>query len=267
LTVPQVSEKIGSGATPRGGSSVYLSKRVNYCLVRSQNVFDRYFDTSGLAYIADSDANLLKGARVQPGDVLLNITGDGITFARACLAPASILPACVNQHVAILRLNESKCIPGYLLSYLVHPITKNYIESFNSGGSRRAVTKGHIESFEIPLPPLSEQRAISHILGTLDDKIELNRRMNETLESIARAVFQSWFVDFDPVHTKADGRQQVGMDTETAALFPDSFQQSELGLIPTGWTVNNLGEVTATLRRGISPAYTEEGGILVLEDV
>jgi type I restriction enzyme S subunit len=77
--------------------------------------------------------------------------------------------------------------------------------------------------------------AIAHILGTLDDKIELNRRMNETLEAMARVLFKSWFVDFDPVRAKMEGRQPHGMDAETAALFPDAFEESELGEIPKGW--------------------------------
>ncbi len=88
---------------------------------------------------------------------------------------------------------------------------------------------------EVGLPPLGEQRRIAHILGTLDDKIELNRRMNETLEAMARALFKSWFVDFDPVRVKAEGRQPSGMDAETAKLFPSEFEESELGLIPRGW--------------------------------
>jgi len=89
----------------------------------------------------------------------------------------------------------------------------------------------------ITLPPIEEQRAIASVLGALDDKIELNRRMNETLEALARAIFTSWFVDFDPVRARAEGRQPVGMDAETAALFPDSFEDSPLGPIPSGWQV------------------------------
>jgi type I restriction enzyme S subunit len=167
--------------------------------VRSQNVFDRRFDRDGLAFITDEQAEGLRGAALKPGDILLNITGDGITFARACLVPNEILPACVNQHVSIVRLDPSRADAGYVLAFLTHPDVKPYIESFNAGGSRRAVTKGHIESFRLPLPPLTEQRAIAHILGALDDKIELNHRMNETLEAMARALFKSWFVVFDAV--------------------------------------------------------------------
>jgi len=97
-------------------------------------------------------------------------------------------------------------------------------------------------SLEFPLPPLPEQQAIARILGTLNDKIELNRSMNETLEAMARSIFKSWFVDFDPVQAKAEGREPAGMDAETAALFPDDFDETEMGMVPKGWKVGKLGE-------------------------
>jgi type I restriction enzyme S subunit len=96
-----------------------------------------------------------------------------------------------------------------------------------------------LRSINVSIPPLSEQRAVAHILGTLDDKIELNRRMNETLEAIARRLFQSWFVDFDPVRAKAEGRD-TGLPKDLADLFPDSFEDSELGEIPKGWDWGTL---------------------------
>src|SRR5258708_16722178 len=105
----------------------------------------------------------------------------------------------------------------------------------------------------ITLPSVREQRSIAHILGTIDDKIELNRRMNETLEAMARALFKSWFVDFDPVRAKAEGRQPSGMDAETAALFPDALEASALGLAPTGWEVTSL-DTLATFTKGVSYA-------------
>jgi type I restriction enzyme S subunit len=245
----EITTKIGSGATPTGGEDSYLPERMRFALIRSQNVFDRHFDSTGLAFISDEQASRLQGVVLQPGDLLLNITGDGITFSRVCAVPVDVLPACVNQHVAIVRVNGAVADPGYVLSYLTHPAVKSYIESFNAGGSRRAITKGHIESFEIALPPLAEQRAIAHILGTLDDKIELNRQMNETLEAMARTIFKSWFVDFDPVCAKAEGCQPARMDVETAALFPDAFEDSTLGKRPKGWYVGPLGGILE-LKRG-----------------
>lgn len=157
------------------------------------------------------------------------------------------LPACVNQHVSIVRANPSFVDPDYLVAYLAHPSTKGYIESFNAGGSRRAITKGHIESFQLPLPPLNEQRQIGAMLRTIDRKIELNRRMNETLGAIAREIFQSWFVSFDPVRAKAAGRDP-DLPKDISDLFPDSFQQSELGDIPLGWLIVSLITVGQTSR-------------------
>ncbi len=117
------------------------------------------------------------------------------------------------------------------------------LEAAGGGGSVYTnVSKSRFEEIELTLPPLPEQKAIAAVLGALDDKIELNRRMNATLEAMARALFQSWFVDFDPVRAKLDGRQPIGMDKATAALFSDSFQDSPIGHIPGGWDIRPLAE-------------------------
>ena len=115
-----------------------------------------------------------------------------------------------------------------------------------------SLNQGTIERVPIVLPPIGEQRAIAHILGTLDDKIELNRRMNETLEAIARALFKSWFVDFDPVRAKSEGRDP-GLPPHLADLFPDSFEDSELSEIPKGWRVGRFGDVAENPRRQVEP--------------
>jgi type I restriction enzyme S subunit len=108
------------------------------------------------------------------------------------------------------------------------------------GSAQPFISQGDARNLVVAYPPLTEQRAIAHILGTLDDKIELNRRMNETLEAMARAIFKSWFVDFDPVRAKAEGRKPFGMDAATAALFPASFDDSSLGKIPKGWVIRDF---------------------------
>jgi type I restriction enzyme S subunit len=255
-----ICTKIGSGATPRGGEEFYKPERSRFALVRSQNVFDRHFETMGLAFISDDQADRLQSVVLQPGDLLLNITGDGITFSRCCIIPNHILPACVNQHVAIIRVDPGIADPGYILAYLTHTSVKSYIESFNAGGSRRAITKGHIESFRIPLPPLEEQRSIAHILGTLDDKIELNRRMNETLEEIAGALFKSWFIDFWPVRANAEGRKPVGFGPSDVHILSTSMVESSLGLVPKGWKICTWGDlVTLEYGKSLSGYNTQDG--------
>jgi len=142
---------------------------------------------------------------------------------------------------------------------------KNFdFSDHNSGSAQPSLNRNYIHPLRVHIPPLAEQRAIAHILGTLDDKIELNRKMNETLEAMARALFKSWFVDFDPVRAKAAGRQPSGMDAETAKLFPSEFVESELGLIPRGWRVRPLRDLTSYLSRGIGPSYVDAGGVCVL---
>lgn len=112
------------------------------------------------------------------------------------------------------------------------------------GSAQPLMTQGGLKVVPAIAPPPPEQKAIAHILGTLDDKIELNRRMNATLEAMVLALFQSWFVDFDPVRANLDGRQPAGLDTATAALFPAHFQESPLGHIPQGWEVKTADDVS-----------------------
>ena len=177
MTLGDVCTKIGSGATPTGGRDVYLEEGL-YTLIRSQNVYNDGFHREGLVFIGDHHADELKNVEVFEKDVLLNITGDSV--ARVCQVASDVLPARVNQHVAIIRPDSLNLDSGYLRYFLVSPEMQTMLLSWaGSGGTRNALTKGMIESLEIPLPPLSEQRAIAHVLETLDDKIELDRRMND----------------------------------------------------------------------------------------
>ncbi len=189
-----VCSKIGSGATPRGGSGVYL-EHGEIALIRSQNIHNDGFHHDGITYLTEEHAAELANVEVDERDVLLNITGDSV--ARSCQVDAGVLPARVNQHVAIIRPDPAVLWPRFLRYYLVSPVMQAEMLSLaGAGATRNALTKGMIELFEVPAPAdIDEQRAIARILGTLDDKIELNRRMNDTLEAMARAIFKSWFVD------------------------------------------------------------------------
>jgi len=258
IRLGDICTKIGSGATPRGGSEVYVESGP-YALIRSQNIYNDGFHRDGLAYIDDQHATELANVEVLAGDVLLNITGDSV--ARACQVDSGVLPARVNQHVAIIRPDGTKLDPRFLRYFLVSPDMQSKLLSWaGSGGTRNALTKSMIESFEVLAPEdISEQRAIAHILGALDDKIELNRRMNETLEAMARALFKSWFVDFDPVRAKAEGRDP-GLLKHIAKFFPDRFEESELGEIPAGWQIRGLDEIARFLNGLALQKYPPKDG-------
>ena len=126
------------------------------------------------------------------------------------------------------------------------------------GSANPSLNRNHVHPIRVRWPPLPEQQAIAYILGTLDDKIELNRRMNETLEAMARAIFKSWFVDFDPVRAKLEGRQPPGLSPELAGLFPDSFEDSELGEIPKGWRAGCVSDVGQSARDVVKPAEVDK---------
>jgi len=229
----EVCSKIGSGATPRGGKESYLSNGP-YSLIRSQNVLDFFFSNEGLAFINETQAGELNNVEIMERDILLNITGDSV--ARVCQVPKTLLPARVNQHVIIIRPNAETISPEYLKYYLLNPAFKNYMLGMASvGATRNALTKGMVENFEIEHSDLPTQTRIASILSALDDKIELNRQTNATLEAIAQALFKEWFVQFN---------------------FPGAtgeMQESELGMIPKGWRVGKLGDVCKNNRSTIYP--------------
>jgi len=117
------------------------------------------------------------------------------------------------------------------------------LAGYNSGSAQPSLNRNYIYGIKVVVPSRDEQDRIVEVLQAMDDRIDLLRQTNATLESIAQALFKSWFIDFDPVRAKAEGREPEGMDAETAALFPDGFEESELGLIPKGWTSGRLGDV------------------------
>ena len=252
LSLGRVCTKIGSGATPRGGKAVYL-KHGEYALIRSQNVLNDGFRDEGLAYIGRMHALQLKNVEVLEGDVLLNITGDSV--ARVCQVRSDVLPARVNQHVAIIRPHPEKLDPRFLRYALVSPKMQTELLSWaGSGATRNALTKGMIESLDVAAPQdVGEQSVIAQILGALDDKIDLNRRINETLEAMARALFKSWFVDFEPVRAKMAGRP-TGLRQSISTHFPSGMVQAEARDVPGGWCTGTLAEVAMARRHNVTPA-------------
>ena len=196
--------------------------------------------------------------RLRPGEMfvaLTDITQDGRVLGSPARLPDDVADDCVvTHHVARVEIPAASLVSGNFLYYALRADGfRSYVKGVATGTTVRSVSVADAQDFRLLLPPIEEQRAIASVLGALDDKIELNRRMSATLEALARAIFTSWFVDFDPVRAKAEGRQPIGMDAETAALFPDSFTDSPLGPIPSGWRVAELREIAASERRKEDP--------------
>ncbi len=150
------------------------------------------------------------------------------------------------------RLDSSKIEPLFAYYWFASPAMVQAIQGRNTGSTIPLINLSVLKSLPIPIPPVIEQRVIANYLSALDDRITLLRETNATLEAIAQALFKSWFVDFDPVRAKMAGREPEGMDAATAALFPDSFEESELGLVPKGWLVGFLSDV-CTITSGKRP--------------
>lgn len=198
---------------------------------------------AGFNFITEKHADRLKRANVQRGDVIFTHAGN---IGQVAYIPedSDYNRYVISQRQFYMRCDRSKVIPEYVVAYFKTPEGQHQLLANASqvGVPSIAQPVTYLRTIEIPLPPLSEQRAIAHVLGTLDDKIELNRRTIETLEAMARALFKSWFVDFDPVRAKAEGRDP-GLPKPLADLFPDSFEDTERGEIPSGWRLRIFGNL------------------------
>ena len=188
VKLKDICSKIGSGATPRGGKETYCDNGIS--LVRSQNVLDFEFTDSGLAHINDEQASKLSNVEVIDGDVLINITGDSV--ARVCKMDAAFLPARVNQHVAIVRGEKDKVLSSYILYYL-QMMKGHLLQLASAGATRNALTKGMLEQLELELPDIETQMRITSVLDSFQEKIALNRKINDNLQQQAQALYNQCF--------------------------------------------------------------------------
>lgn len=209
--------------------------------------------------IAKLDLSRLKNHILQRDDVV--ITRTGAYLGKVAVFSEFRLPVLPGAFSIRFRLKRDIADPLFVRYYFNGAEGQRAIRSIATGSAQPNLNIPNLHSLQIPLPPLAEQKAIAAVLGALDDKIELNRRMNATLEAMARALFQSWFVDFDPVRAKLDGRKPTALDEPTAALFPEHLEDSPLGHIPKGWKAGTVVE-GFNLTMGQSPpgdTYNEEG--------
>ena len=223
-------------------ASEYVDDGVPF--LRSLNVEPLQINKNDLKFITPEFHQRIQKSRLTPGDVVIVRTGK----PGACSVVPDWLTDANCSDLVIVRCGKQ--LNNRFLAYYVNTVASGHVAAHLVGAVQQHFNVGSARTLRLKLPPLAEQKAIAAVLGALDDKIELNRRMNATLEATARALFQSWFVDFDPVRAKLDGRKPVGMDEPTAALFPDSFEESEAGHIPKGWEVCSLAKKIELLSGG-----------------
>ncbi len=184
-------------------------------------------------------------------------------MGKTALVPRSCYPVTIlNPQITLYRVaKDGRLNARFLKFFFDSQIFQNYLVQISATSTINTLPIKEQKKLEIPLPSRKSQQLIVNVLGALDDRITLLRETNATLEAIAQALFKSWFVDFDPVRAKAEGRQPEGMDASTAALFPDSFKESELGLLPRGWQWSGLDNI-ADVTMGLSPkgdSYNSDG--------
>lgn len=218
--------------------------------VRGGDIQDGWINHRTTDHIRPEYAPRVSGKLTQPWDVAFITKG---TVGRVGILRPEQPPVVFAPQVAYWRSLDPNRIDRRFLYYLLNG--SEFQAALDADKTHGAMVADYVSisqqhDFRLVFPPIDDQRAMVRILGSLDDKIELNRRMNETLEEMARALFKSWFIDFDPVHAKAAGRTPHGMDEATARLFPASFEDPELGTIPKGWRSAPLGDWVEALSGG-----------------
>ena len=223
-------------------------------IVRVSDVRDGRVAVSAPLRVAPAIEAAYARTRLAGGELLLTLVG---TVGETAIAPASLAGWNTARAVAVIPV--CKEVGAYWVKLALQaPRVREIIDSRLNTTVQATLNLGDVAKLPIVMPPIGERKAIAHILGTLDDKIELNRRMNETLEAMARALFKSWFVDFEPVRAKIEGRWQhgqslPGLPAHLYNIVPDRLVDSELGEIPEGWAVGCFGDVVEQLRDQESP--------------
>lgn len=208
--------------------------------IMPQNIGDNRIEVADIARITPVDAKRLSRYLVREGDIVYSRRGD--VERRALVRQAEDGWLCGTGCLRV-RLGKGPVDALYASFYLGHPTVRRWIVQHAIGATMPNLNTSIMSALPMLVPPLPEQKAIAHVLGTLDDKIELNRRMNRTLEEMARALFRAWFVDFEPVRAKMAGRAPASCSPEIAALFPDRLVPSALGLVPAGWGVGTISDI------------------------
>ena len=239
------TKPIGFGA---GFVSGYAFKSENFCevgipVIKIKNIQNKIVSTADSQCVPEElITEKLRKFLLSDGDVLIAMTGQGSVGRVGRMQCLKHQGPVMNQRVGKFVANETSLHKDFLYYVVSSSFFEQQLFAMGAGSGQPNLSPDAILSLGIPYPPYVEQVGIAEILNTLDNRITLLRETNATLEAIAQALFKSWFVDFDPVRAKMEGRVPEGMDEATAALFPDGFEESELGIVPQGWQPRRLGD-------------------------
>ena len=223
-------------------------------VVMPTNIGEGGINESGIARVGTTDVERLSQHKLKIGDIVFSRRGD--VTKNALIRPHEVGWLCGTGCLKV-RLGYEDIASAKFISHCLRlPDIKEWLIRHAVGATMPNLNTGILSAVPINLPPFKTQLQIASILGILDDRIALLRETNATLEAIAQALFKSWFIDFDPVRAKAEGLEPEGMDAATVALFPDSFEESELGLVPKGWLIGELQDLLV-LQRGFDLPATQ----------
>ncbi len=256
ISIDELKRQVAIGPFgSRMKSDCYVSDGVR--VVRGTNLMDGRELSGEFVFIPSEKAKELGNCNLVPGDLVFPHRGS--------IGEVGIIPEDRNKYILSSSLMKLSCDYTKAEPLFIYYFFKSAIGRFEllknasqvgTPGIGQPLTS--LKSIKLRLPPINQQKAIVSILTALDDRMDLLRKTNSTLEAIAQALFKSWFIDFDPVRAKAEGREPEGIDAETAALFPDSFEESELGLVPQGWKVGCVSDFACLKKGSINPLLTPD---------
>ena len=262
LAAPVKNALVGGPFGSNLGSKDYVPSGVP--VIRGQNLEPGPWVAGEFVFVTSAKARTLSANLARPGDLVFTQRGNTVLHGgQVAIVPEDHYDQyLVSQSQMKLTTDSRRADTRFLYFVFRSRQHADYLRQRAIVTGVPHTNLGILRDFKFLLPPLRQQRTIARILSALDDKIQVNRQMNETLEATARAIFQSWFVDFDPVRAKMDGQKPVGMDEETAGLFPDRFEECELGPVPRGWRVSPLPEAIEVnpkraLTKGIGAPYLD----------
>ena len=240
IPLGDLAEIKGGKRLPKGTN--LQTEKNTHPYIRVRDMHDGYISKNDLLYVPNDVFPRISKYIINKNDVFISIVG---TIGLIGIIDSELDGANLTENAAKICVTSNDLLPQFLVYYLNSREGQHQINSLTVGTTQLKLALIRIEKILVPVPPINEQEKIIETISSLDNKIELNRKMNQTLESMARAIFKSWFVDFDPVYAKMEGRDYP-LPHEIMDLFPDELEESELGLIPKGWSVTKISDVCET---------------------